>query len=99
MMKKLKTWRQFEKEFKPLASEWNTNYKKDVVIKYNGMKWYINKRMIEAFGDYIDIKENENQNRYRYTYKGYIQGVKRSWFWHELWFESEEFFKEEEFEI
>jgi len=85
MKRRLKTWEQFVKEFKPLASEWKVscNY---YYIKYNDMKWFISPEMKRIFGTEIEIEKVYSSN---YTYIG------GSYYWHELWFEEE--FKEIEF--
>jgi len=94
MIRRLKTWEQFEKEFKSFADEWTKNYDyyDNYHIKYNGMIWNIASPMIDLFGTEIKVFEIKKYRGKNYTHHGDI-GV--GWNWHELWFEPE--FKEIEF--
>jgi len=92
MIRKLKTWEQFEDEFKPLSDKWN-EIRYAVKIIYDGMFWFINSEKKELFGTEIEVEEIKNNNGYNYTHKSMGNG--KIYGWHELWFEPE--FKEIEF--
>jgi len=104
MIKKLKTWDQFEAEFKPLADVWKEyEYGYEVEIKYNNMRWYINSLMRDFFGTEIEVEKIKYYKRHNYThnYTHRSMGNGKIYGWHELWFEPEfvEFLSEEEVEI
>jgi hypothetical protein len=93
MIVKLKTLEQLEEELKPYADRW-LNRNGNLIIDYNERSWYINKKMIECFGKYIDVVYNVDM------YKDYTHCDKKlHCVWHEMWFEPEleDFISEEEF--
>jgi len=99
MKKKLKTWKAFVAEFKPIADKWDEDeYGYFINIYYNNVEWTINTDMQKLFGTEIKVREL-NYNSKSYTYSDSILGCN----WHELWFEPEfeeiEFISKEEVEI
>jgi len=99
MKRKLKTWEQFEDEFRLLSYEWvEYEYYAWTIIVYNGMRWHISPKKKELFGTEIEVTEIRDFN---YTHIG--MGIGNRFFWHELWFEQEfkeiEFLSEEEVNI
>jgi len=88
MKRKLKTWEQFEEEFKSLADKW-IEIRYAVKIIYDGMFWFINSEKKELFGTEIEVKEIYHNSNYTHFGHRYL--------WHELWFEPEMVFEEIEF--
>jgi len=88
MKRKLKTWEQFEKEFKPLAEKWEEYANGNIFIKCSNVYWCIRPKMRKYFGTKIEV---HGFNLYHpvYTHKGHNHA------WHESWFEPE--FEEIEF--
>jgi len=105
MKRRLKTWEQFAKEFKPLSDKWGDWHEwyewedgnKIIEIFYNNMTWHITLTMKDLFGTEVEVKEIKDIN---YTHVG-VDG--NYWYWHEDWFEPEfkeiEFISKEEIEI
>lgn len=96
MKKKLITWDEFKKKFKPYATSWDEE-NNSISISYNGLEWCIDDYMIPCFGTEIEIEEAPELNYY--TYKG----IKYHFYWHDLWFEPEfipiDFITEKDIEI
>lgn len=97
MKRKLKTWEQFEEEFKPYSFKWmNYNISGHSFIEYKNFSWFISSSMKKYFGEKIEIKKI---NKIHYTYKDKKLGFN----WHELWFEPEfesiELISKEDFEV
>jgi len=96
MRRRLKTWKQFEEEFKSISDEWNNDMWNDLHIEYNNIYWCITLEMKKMFGTEIEVKEYSSSSdlSFDYTHKG------ESYAWHESWFEPEfeevEFLSEEE---
>lgn len=95
---KLKTWKQLEKDLKPLCKIWKRNfYQKIYIIKYEDVEWHLSKDFIKrSFSKIVDVEPNYYLNNFTHKAK-FING--KLFFCHELWFEQEEFIKEEEFMI
>jgi len=95
MKRKLKTWKAFKAEFKPIADKWDEF--SHIYILYKTMNWTINNSMKKRFGTEIEVKKINDRSYYSYTHEG------NNWCWHELWFEPEfeeiEFITKEEIEI
>lgn len=92
---KLKTWEEFEKEFKPFSKFWKILISGDVEIRYNKKLWYITSEMKKKFGKTMKFKESGNDSL-SYTHSGRIGSS--LYYWHELWFD-DGFFKQEDFEL
>jgi len=85
MKRKLKSWEQFESEFKPLVKKWISD-KLGIDILYNNMYWVITTEMKKMFGTEIEVRKVNLPN---YTYEKY------GYYWHESWFESKDKVKED----
>lgn len=63
---KLKTWKELEKDLKPLCKIWKWNfYQKTYIIKYEDVEWHLSKDFIKKrFGNIVNVKKTNDYSRH-----------------------------------
>jgi len=101
MLKKLKTWEEFEAEFRSTADSWKDYDAQSIYcaeIKINNIIWTITKDSKKLFGKYVDVKELK-EKAYLSNFTHESDDGNYRYLFHELWFESDFFISENEFNI